>query len=106
MPVSLLHLRRSVRLGPTVRVSVSSPSSAMRVAAVSDVGEEEEADEVGDEAGGADGDDQLGVCDFCRVEEAGDGLEADRKAQREEEDAVDECSEDFGPLPAVRILGR
>lgn len=101
-----MPLRLGLSLCSAVQVAVRSSASAVRVPAVSDVGEEEEADQVGDEPGRANGDDQLGVGDLCGVEEAGDGLEADREAKGEEEDAVDEGPEDFSSLPPVRILGR
>lgn len=41
-----------------------------------------------------------------RVEAALDRLKPDREAEGEEEDAVDEGTENFGTLPAVRVARR
>lgn len=102
-------------------VPVSAAAAAVRVPAM--VMEQEEADNVAHEAGAPDDGDELRVGHLCLgargrgagrqlllrmrmrrrrreraqrtgvVDEARDGLHADREAQREEEDAVDECCE-------------
>lgn len=111
-------MRVPVGVTGAVRVRVSAVGVAVIV-------EEEEADDVGREAEAADDDDEFGRSDFGGVEEAFDGFHEDREAQRcirsstsdwpsrqrgrqrtEEEDAVDQGAEDFGSLPAVRVVLR
>lgn len=65
--------------------------------------EEEEADDITEQAQTADNDNQHGRRDLRGRKDASDGLEADGDAKRNEEDAVDQCAEDLGSLPSVRV---
>ena len=38
------------------------------------------------------------------IDETLNGFNKNGKAQGKQEDTIDECSEDFGSLPAIRIL--
>ena len=72
---------------------------AVTVSAVRVVVEEEEAEDVGEQAEGADDADELWVLDGLGLDEAIDGLEEDGETQGDEEDAVDEGTEGLSALP-------
>lgn len=67
--------------------------------------EQEEADDVGQQAAGADSQDQLGVGDDRRTEHSLECLDEDGEAQGNEEDRIDEGAQDFCTQPAVGVFG-
>jgi len=51
------------------------------------------------QARGADGEDELGVCDLGRVDEPAKRFQNDRDTERNQEHCVEKSSEDLGSLP-------
>ena len=88
----------------SVRVCVVSVGmTAVGLAAVTVVVEEEETDNVGQEAARTDDEDDDRVGNVLRLDEALDGLEEDRETQRDKEDAVDEGPQGFRALPLLQV---
>lgn len=77
--------------------------TAVGMAAVTVVVEEEEADNVGQEAARTDDEDDNRVGNVLRLDEALDGLEEDGETQRDKEDAVDEGAQGFRALPLLQV---
>lgn len=65
--------------------------------------EEEESDNVGCKTKRTNNKNKLGVRDFLWFYKALNGFKEDGEAQCDEEDAIDERTQRFGTLPAVRI---
>jgi hypothetical protein len=79
-----------------VRIFVRVIAVAMAVAVVV---EEEQSNDVGCKAERANNEDDLGVGDFLGLDKALNGFKEDGKAEGDEEDAIDECTQGFGSLP-------
>lgn len=77
-------------------VTMVVPARPVRVAMTT---ENEEADEVGQEAGRANDEHKLGVVDLGRLNESGQGFEDDRDAEGDEENGIEEGTQDFGAHP-------
>lgn len=58
--------------------------------------QDEEANEVGKEAGASHDEDEFGLVDLGRLDETGEGFEDDGNAERDEEDGVEEGTKNFG----------
>lgn len=68
--------------------------------------EDEEADEVREETGTADGENEDGVADLWRLDETGESLENDRDAEGDEEDGVEKGTKDLGSHPLLLVSKR
>lgn len=64
--------------------------------------EENESEEVRGQAEAADDEDELGMANLLRLDEALYGLEEDREAEGDEEDTVYKRAEGLGTLPLRR----
>lgn len=61
--------------------------------------QDKKAKQVGEEAGAAHDEDQFGVVDFGRFDEARQSLKDDGDAKRDQEDGIEEGTEDLGSNP-------
>ena len=77
--------------------------TAVGLAAVTVVVEEEMTDDVGQETARTDDEDNDRVGDVLRLDEALDSLEEDGETQRDKEDAVDEGAQGFRALPLLHV---
>jgi hypothetical protein len=87
----------------SMRVCVVRMRMRVAAVAVAVVVEKKKTDKVGKETAGTDDEDDDGMRDILRLDEALDRFEKDGQTERDEEDTVDQGTEGFGALPLRRV---